>query len=169
MSKANYIGYWLIIAIMVSMGYIYQGEIKNFGNLFLANLIPGYIIEKGSKEIEVAAGENGHFFINAEVNGQKVKFLVDTGASSISIGPGLAKKIGIDMKKLEYNQVYQTANGRASGAFAKVRSLQIGGHVWYDLYVTVSKVPLGTPLLGMEFLKKLKSYSVKNNRLHLYF
>ena len=59
--------------------------------------------------IEIPLGRDGHFHLTAEVNGQPVRFMVDTGASSIALGPEDARRIGLDLDDLAY---VGTATGR---------------------------------------------------------
>jgi aspartyl protease family protein len=95
---------------------------------------------------------NGHFFANGEVNGVRVRFLVDTGASTTTVPNSIAK----DMK-LEgpcYPVRLQTANGNVTGC------TYTNARIRFASYATVASVTvapdLTSPLLGMNVLEKMK-------------
>ena len=95
---------------------------------------------------------NGHLFANGEVNGVRVRFLVDTGASTTTVPSSIAK----DMK-LEgpcHPVQLQTANGTVTGcSYTNAR-------IRFSSYATVASVTvapaLTSPLLGMNVLGKMK-------------
>lgn len=169
MNKLRLVTYWVIISLMASSVYMYKDEVAEFGQLFMANLMPGRIVDDKDGMLEVVSGQGGHFYMNTELNGVPVKFMVDTGASAICITRAIAVAAGIDVSKLVFNQIFQTANGASRGASAKVDRLKVGNYELRDVYVSVSESGLSTPLLGMSFLSKLKSYTFKGNSLYLYF
>ena len=82
---------WVVIAAVLILGYSYRYELGNIKNRILGELAPaspmdgadGARVVAQPGRIAVRAGPNGHFFIDAEVNGEPVRFLVDTGASDI--------------------------------------------------------------------------------------
>lgn len=167
-AKLRHSLYWSVIVLSILTGYIYQHNLLAFGRLFFINLVPGQFIETTDGVVEVAAGQGGLFYINTKLNNAEVRFLIDTGASSISIDKHLAASIGVDVKNLAFNQVYQTANGPAKMASAKIDTLQVGAFQLKDVYVSISEVS-HQPLLGMSFLSRLQSYTFKGNSLYLKF
>ena len=72
------------------------------------------------------AGPDGHFYIQALVNGGRVTFMVDTGATDVVLAPDDARRIGIDPASLVFDQFAETANGRVSGAAIRLDSLVVG-------------------------------------------
>jgi len=54
----------------------------------------------------LSASTDGHFCINGRANGKRIRFMIDTGASDITISPQAAQRIGIDLKKLQFTQRY---------------------------------------------------------------
>ena len=62
------------------------------------------------------AGQNGHFFVQAEINGRTMKVLVDTGASAVALSYEDARDIGLRPGSLEFNVPVSTANGIAKAA-----------------------------------------------------
>ncbi|MDR0296627.1 MAG: TIGR02281 family clan AA aspartic protease [Rickettsia sp.] len=64
-------------------------------------------------ELVISCSNDGHFYINALVNGVKIKFMIDTGASDVALTTSDAKMLGFDLSKLNYTRTYSTANGIA--------------------------------------------------------
>jgi aspartyl protease family protein len=115
----------------------------------------------------VEAGPQGHFVIEAEVNGEPVTFLVDTGASEIVLTTADARRLGFDPQRLEFSQRFRTANGEVRGAPVRLRELRVGQFSLYDLNASVNAAPLPVSLLGMSFLERLHGYRVEDHRLVL--
>ena len=65
---------------------------------------------------ELKAGQNGHFVVKAEINGTRVRVLVDTGASAVALSYDDASDIGLRPKNLDYDVPVSTANGIAKAA-----------------------------------------------------
>lgn len=167
-SKIKQVVYWLFIALFSSLFYVYSEEADKVGDLLLANLFPGKVVID-QETISVAKARDGHFYLDVKLNGVSMKFLIDTGASSISINQKIAADIGININSLVFNRAYNTANGKVMAAVAPLSLLQIGDFTMKDLYVSVSKFNNDTPLLGMSFLTKLESYTFDGNNLHMKF
>jgi clan AA aspartic protease (TIGR02281 family) len=113
----------------------------------------------GSAEMQQLDGElvlkqrgNGHYFLEATVNDKALTFLVDTGATGVSLpmATALSAKIGCR------NKIYiRTANGASEACTAIVPKLTIGPFVLTDVPAVISKT-LDQPLLGMNVLQKFK-------------
>ena len=118
-------------------------------------------------EIVLQAGAHGHFMIDAIVDGRELRFLVDTGASSIFLTPGDAETLGWPRERLTFSERYDTANGEIRAAPVTLRSLRIGQLEFYDLPASVGEAPGSVSLLGMAFLKRFDSYQVRGETLIL--
>lgn len=118
-------------------------------------------------QLTIPAGANGHFLVNAQANGNSVKFLVDTGATGIMLTEADARKAGIQPASLTYSDRIQTANGEIPAARTIVREIRIDGLVVDDMEVWVTRAPMPISLLGMTFLKRLASYEARGDRLIL--
>jgi aspartyl protease family protein len=115
----------------------------------------------------VEAGPQGHYVVEAVVNGLPVTFLVDTGASEIVLTLADARRLGFEPRRLEFSQRFGTANGEVQGAPVRLRELRVGQFSLYDLEASVNAAPLPISLLGMSFLNRLHGYRVENRRLIL--
>lgn len=117
----------------------------------------------------VHAGPNGHFLIEAVVNGEPVDFLVDTGASDVILDPEDAERLGFHPHTLAFEERYRTANGTVRAARVTLRELRIGQHSLFDVDAAVNEAPIGISLLGMSFLKEFGGYRVAGDQLYLYW
>jgi aspartyl protease family protein len=118
-------------------------------------------------EMMVQAGAGGHFLLDLIVNGSKVRFLLDTGASEVMLTPDDARRLGFLPTRLEFTKRFQTANGEVRGAPVILREMRIGQLAVHDVPATVNESPMAISLLGMSFLARLQGYEVRDNRLVL--
>jgi aspartyl protease family protein len=106
----------------------------------------------------------GHFSLTAAVNGAPIRLVVDTGASLVALTLDDASAAGIGRSELVFNQITQTANGRVRFAPVILREVRIG-------QLSIENVPaavienLDQSLLGMSFLKRLKSFEMREGAL----
>lgn len=158
---------WLGIAGMLVLGYAYRDALSGIGMRLRGQLVPGYPVASGAGEMTLAEDEGGSYQVVGRVNGARVRFLIDTGASEIVLTGADARAAGLDLETLDYSRPFATANGIAHGASATVRELAIGGIVLRDVKVSVQREGLSTSLLGMSFLRRLKAFSFSERRLTL--
>ncbi|MGB9143612.1 MAG: TIGR02281 family clan AA aspartic protease [Aestuariivirga sp.] len=114
------------------------------------------------------AGQNGHFFVTAEINGRDVKVLVDTGASAVALSYEDAQNIGLHPGNLDFNIPVSTANGVTKAASVTLNKIEVDGVRVSDVQGMV--LPEGVmrgSLLGMSFLSKLQSFKVEDGVLYL--
>ena len=123
----------------------------------------------GGGEVIVPPGPLGHFLVDADVNGVQVRFLVDTGASSVTLTAADAERIGLPVRALDYSARYETANGQILAAPVTLRDMQIGGEEIANVRASVTQAPLNVSLLGMSFLNRLAGYEVSREGLVLRF
>ncbi len=160
---------WVAISLLIITGYSYQYEIKQFGNRLSATVIPGYGQGNGDGSVTFYAGNGGHFAVTGLINDeQRVNFLLDTGASLISLTTEDARAIGMNTEELNYNYPLSTANGVSYGARVNLAKVQVGPIILDNVEAVVSKPGASdTSLLGMSFLSRLKQFSIKGNSLTL--
>ncbi len=120
-------------------------------------------------EMIIPAGPNGHFMVDAVVDGVEIRFLVDTGATSVVLTADDAERLGYRLDGLEYSERYQTANGEILGAPLVLPDLRIGDLEIEDVRSSVIRAPLSTSLLGMTFLSRLESFEVRDEELILHW
>jgi len=101
----------------------------------------------------IAADGQGHHRIVGQVNGRTIRFLVDTGATSVSLPATFARNAGIDYQKGARGMV-QTANGPAAAYRVRIDSVTVGDITLYQVDAIVMEAGLDTALLGMSFLSR---------------
>lgn len=120
-----------------------------------------------ANEIALRAGPNGHFLIEASVDGNSVNFVVDTGATMVVLRREDAEELGLRPDDLSYTRKLNTANGVAAGAPVTLREVRIGQLSVRDVDAVVMSGELGMSLLGNSFLRRLEGYEVVDDRLIL--
>lgn len=123
------------------------------------------VLEGG--RIEVPVGNDGHYHLTAQVNGTPVRFVVDTGASSIALGPRDAERIGIDLDNLAYIGEARTANGIVGTAPVRLDSVAIGDIRDEAVPAVVLRSDLDQSLMGMSYLSRFARVSITGDRLIL--
>jgi len=110
----------------------------------------------GRPTATLSADPRGHFFADAVINGQPMRFVVDTGASVVVLMAADATRMGIDWRKGRPAPM-QTANGATVGYLVKLQSVRVGGIELQNIDGVVVEQGLGAfGLLGMSFLNRLE-------------
>jgi len=99
------------------------------------------------------ADNAGHFFANGQINGRLVKFIVDTGASNISLSASEAKRLGLDLS-MGTRIALSTANGTTAGLMIKLNSVKVGEITVHNIDAVVTEQDMPFVLLGMSFLNR---------------
>ena len=116
----------------------------------------------------IEADGRGHFVVEARLNRKRVEVLVDTGASSVAINRSLAKRIGYRLKDKDFIHTARTANGETRMAVVTLDRVKIGRVEVRDVEAAVlDDSSLDTVLLGMSFLRRLKSFEVRDGTMRL--
>jgi len=118
--------------------------------------------------ITFRADNNGHYRVNAEINGEKVDFMIDTGATSVVLTMNDAEKIGFNIDDLTFVAPASTANWVVYNAPIRLNALSVGPIRVESVEGFVNQGELDISLLGMSFLNRLSDYEVKNGLLTLY-
>ncbi|ESQ79690.1 TIGR02281 family clan AA aspartic protease [Asticcacaulis sp. YBE204] len=111
---------------------------------------------------------DGHFWAEARVNTTVVKFLVDTGASVVALTPEDARRMGIDLKALSYDQEVSTASGKTFAARVVIDSMGVGQSRMEKVEALVIPQGLSTSLLGMSYLGRLSRFEATPRSLILH-
>jgi aspartyl protease family protein len=158
---------WVLLALVLVVGYSYRFELRNVAERVIAELVPGHVISHG-RSVEVARTANGDFDVSAQINGAPVAMVLDTGASSVVLTREDAKAAGLPLEVLTYTANIDTANGRTRAAPVTLDRVAIGGLVERSVEALVAQPgQLRTSLLGMSFLNRLQSWEVRGDRLLL--
>lgn len=122
----------------------------------------------GHRSLSVRADAQGHFWLDGRVDGAPVRFMVDTGASSVALDRETARRAGLSLVDHDFTARSQTANGIARAAPVTLRRLTVGPITLRNVDAHVVDAPMnGMTLLGMTALRRLDGYQVQGDRLVL--
>ena len=100
-------------------------------------------------------GSHGHFVTAGQINGQAVRFMVDTGASLVSLSVADAERIGLNYKSGQVVRM-NTANGVSQGWLTKLNVVRLGTVDVYEVDAVVSSGGMPYVLLGNSFLARFQ-------------
>jgi aspartyl protease family protein len=115
----------------------------------------------------VMKADDGHYWAEGDVNGARVRFLVDTGATAVALTPADAERLGFDLKKLHYGYNVVTAGGRARAAAVKLAFVNVAGARLDGVDALIIEKGLDASLLGMSYLGRLSSFQATREALFL--
>jgi len=161
----SHIGAWCVIFAALILAYSYRDQFTALRTRIVGELVPAEGQQTGPQSIAFPLGEDGHYHVNVNVDGHDIGFLVDSGASDIVLTPADARAIGLDPDNLSYSMPAMTANGTVMGAPVQLNRLRVGPIEMMEVPATVNRAPMPISLLGMEFLRRLRSWRVENGRL----
>ena len=163
---------WGVIILALASAYVFRYDAQDLASRVTGGLLPGSPVtafdDEGRASVTLVRSPNGHFEVDALVNGRPVRFLIDTGASGIALSHRSARAIGLPVDRLDYSLRTRTANGVAAVAPVRLDSLVIGGIRRDGIGASVSAPgALGVNLLGQSFLESLAGYERRADRLTL--
>lgn len=116
-------------------------------------------------EIRVPMAIDGHFWVDAKLNGEPVKFLVDSGATMTTIGRDTAQRARVSVSRTA-NEAVRTGNGVIRVSSARASTLQVGTVERRDMAMHVADAA-DLNVLGMNFLSSLERWGVEGRWLVL--
>ena len=156
---------WVVIVLILALGYTYRFELRDVADRVLAEFIPGRAATRGHT-VEIARGGGGSFSISTQVNGARIAMVLDTGASAVVLTQEAARAAGLPLEVLNYSVNVETANGRARAAPVTLDRVSIGGITERSVPALIAQPgQLRTNLLGMSFLNRLESWEVRGDKL----
>jgi aspartyl protease family protein len=158
---------WVVIFLVVTGAFSFRQDAAMIGQRFMRELAPSQGEVRNDGTIAFSTGMDGHFHVQALVNGSRVTFLVDTGASDVVLAPDDARRIGFDPATLAFDRLAETANGTVRGASVALKSLIVGPIDVMNMPATVNEADMSESLLGMAFLNRLTGWRVENGVLTL--
>ncbi|HEX2803310.1 MAG TPA: TIGR02281 family clan AA aspartic protease [Sphingomicrobium sp.] len=118
------------------------------------------------KELRVRMSPDGHFWVNATINGVKRRMLIDSGATVTAISQETVRAAGVDTGMGVAPVILRTANGATPAQTGTIEELRVGNILARDIKV-VSAPGLGLDVIGMNFLSELQSWRVEDRTLVL--
>jgi aspartyl protease family protein len=157
---------WLGIFATIFVLFTFRAEFGQIWDRVKGEFVGGGTTQKDGT-LRVAKGEDGHFHVDAVINGYKTRLLVDSGATTTSLSGSTARAAGLEIDMAGFPVVVETANGSAEARRARVSSLKVGPVTRTDFPVLVAEGLGDINLLGMNFLSTLKGWRVDGDFLVL--
>jgi aspartyl protease family protein len=122
----------------------------------------------GPRTVEIPRDARGHFRVTGVVDGRRLEFMVDTGATVIALKKSDAARLGYHPTPRDYFGQVRTANGIVRVAPIRLGMVEVGGVLVRDVEANVSPdEALGENLLGLSFLSRLRRFEYREGRLVL--
>jgi len=163
----GHLGIWAAIVLVLVLGYSFRDEAAMLWSRLGGALNPALGQPGPDGSVAFRKSDDGHFHIEAEVEGERLRFVLDTGASSIVLSPADATRLGFDLTRLDYTVPTMTANGEGRAAPVQLRTLVVGSIRLDRVAALVNEAPMDSSLLGMSFLNRLGGFTVDGDRLVL--
>jgi aspartyl protease family protein len=124
-------------------------------------------VQTADHELVIPQDAEGSYVVIGKVNGERVRFVVDTGATDTVLSPADARRLGVPIERLAYRAESETANGVGYGAPYRAQRLEVGAIALTDFPMTVNRAPMSVSLLGLSFLNRLEAYEFRGRKLIL--
>ena len=124
--------------------------------------------QSGTRSLSIPRDARGHFATDGRIEGQRIRFMVDTGASVIALNEKSAAEFGLRPTPGQYTATVTTANGTVKAARVRIEMLDVGGLIVRDVDAMVlPDEALSENLLGLSFLSKLRRFEYANGQMVL--
>jgi aspartyl protease family protein len=153
---------WVAIFAIGFVIFSFRSDFAAFGQRLKAEAMGSSITD--GKVVRIPIAEDGHFWVEAQVNGHALRFMVDSGASVTTVSTQSAKAAGMPIGT--ETTVVSTANGPTRAIKGWADRLQVGPIERTDFPIDINSHD-ETNLLGMNFLSSLSSWRVEGNYLVL--
>ena len=124
--------------------------------------------QAGGRSLSIPRDSRGQFLAEGRIDGQRIGFMVDTGASVVALNETSAARFGLRPSRGDYNAAVTTANGTVKAARTRIAMLELGGLIVRDVDAMVlPDEALSENLLGLSFLSKLRRFEYANGQMVL--
>lgn len=158
---------WALVAGILALGYAYRQELAGAPQHLQLAFSTARPVQLGAHELVIPQDDHGGYEVIGQVNGQRVRFLIDTGASDTVLSPADARRLGVDPAGLNYVEPFETANGKGFGAPYVAQRLQVGAITLDDFPMSINRAPMSSSLLGLSFLDRLAAFEIRDRKLYL--
>jgi aspartyl protease family protein len=129
---------------------------------------PETVGQAGLRTLSIPRDSRGHFATEGRIDGQRIGFMVDTGASVIALNESSAARFGLRPSRNDYRATVTTANGTVKAAPTRLPMVELGGLIVRDVDALVlPDEALSENLLGLSFLSKLRRFEYANGQMVL--
>ena len=152
---------WLAIFSIILLAYSQR-------DVLFAELSPGRPSASQDGMLHIRRSVSRSFEEVLQINGETVRFLVDTGATDVVLSLRDARRVGFDPAALEFSQTARTANGEVAIAPVMLDTVEFGGLVDRDVPASVNQGALDASLLGMAYLSRFDSIEIRGDQMLLF-
>lgn len=153
-------GIWALIFVGAIAGVGLWQDIRT-------TVLPQQSVFMETGEIVVPRAEDGHYYLNININGEPIDFVVDTGASDIVLSKSDATRVGLHPEDLNFLGQAMTANGIVETALVRLDELALGPFIDRDVRASVNGGDMPKSLLGMSYLQRFDRIEITGNQLLL--
>lgn len=157
---------WVLIFAAAFIVFTFKDEFAALGSRLVMAVQGGEEVQTAPGETRVRRAADGHYWVDAELNGERVRFLVDSGATTTSISRDTARRVGIEPSG-GLPALVKTANGTVQVQRGRARTLRVGNIERRNVGVHISEAFGDMNVIGMNFLSSLKSWGVEGRTLIL--
>ncbi len=158
---------WIAIFALFIVGFSYQREILAVWSRVTGEMTGANEQAVVGDTLRIRQSADGHFWVDAKVNAEPVRFLIDSGATTTAMTLATAQKAGINISDSPFPVILSTANGSVQAQRGTIQSLQIGPMLAKDLPVVVAEEFGDSNVIGMNFLSSLRSWRVEGTEMVL--
>jgi aspartyl protease family protein len=150
-------------------GLIFLGTIAAFGlwGDIRQTVNPQQLVLSETGRIEVPRGPDGHYYLTLDINNAPVRFVVDTGATSMVLTKTDAERVGLTEDDMIFYSEAMTANGPVRTAPVRLDAVALGPFHDANVRAFVNEGEMRQSLLGMEYLSRYARLEIANGRLIL--
>jgi aspartyl protease family protein len=152
---------WIVIFAAGFVLISFRDDFGYFAQRLKAEAV-GTPVEQG-RETRIPMSIDGHFWVDAKVNGKDVRFLVDSGATMTTVDRDTARAAGVEVSP-RADQFVRTGNGVIRVSTGRAAELEVGGISRRDVGLQVAEND-DLNVLGMNFLSTLSRWSVEGRWL----
>jgi aspartyl protease family protein len=128
---------------------------------------PQQLVMSDTGRIEVPRGPDGHYYLTLELNSVPVRFVVDTGATSMVLTQEDARRVGLTEDEMIYFSEAMTANGTVRTAPVRLADVALGPFHDSNVRAFVNEGEMSNSLLGMDYLHRFSRLEIASGKLIL--
>ena len=149
--------------------FIFLGVVAGYGlwNDVQRQTTGGQMLQLGEGQIVVRRQRDGHYYLTLALNGENIRFVVDTGATDMVLTREDAARAGLDLDSLNFIGVANTANGQVRTAPVRIDTVRLGDITDTNVFASVNDGEMFGSLLGMRYLEKWGSIQISDGELRL--
>ena len=158
---------WVIIFLAAFVAFTLKDDFIALGKrVYVEASGGGAVVVQAGETLRIKQAVDGHFWVDGQLNGERVRFLIDSGATTTSISADTARRAGIEPNK-GFPALVRTANGVVPVQRGRATRLEVGKIERQDLAVHISEAFGDMNVLGMNFLSSLSGWGVEDQWLVL--